>query len=74
MTLFERIEDWLTGGNYSDLIRISRAATSEMVNQNSRANRFHEALQAIADQETPGANATVKRMAKIAKEGMKDGK
>lgn len=34
------------------------------------SGRFHEALETIACQETATANATVKRMAKLAREAM----
>lgn len=33
-------------------------------------NELRSVLQEIADQEAPGANATVKRMARIAREGL----
>jgi hypothetical protein len=36
-----------------------------------RAGEMRKALNEIADQETPGANATVKRMARIAREAAK---
>lgn len=70
-TLRERIADWLTGGNYSASVSIARAATSEMVNKHNMAKKRGDALMSVAMQETPYANATVRRMARIAREGLK---
>ena len=70
MTLRERIADLITGG------ALSRALWSLGVNQ-ELAKRYmglhaadRETLRAIIAQDTPHANATVKRMVRIAKEGL----
>lgn len=70
-TIRERIADWLTGGNYSSSVSTARSATSEMIKQHHLATKRGEALMAVAMQETPNANATVRRMARIAREGLK---
>ena len=63
MTLRERIADWLTGGALTQgeyyKFRMEWFAR-EMDEANARLDR-------IAAQETPGANATVQRMARIAR-------
>ena len=63
MTLRERIADWLTGGLYSHYhwhsLRLKWFS--------DRLTEAEERLDRIAAQETPGANATVQRMARIAR-------
>ena len=63
MTLRARLADWISGGRLSRL---------EM--QNDQLNEVYwaqrDAFSAIAACETPGANATVKRMARIAREAL----
>lgn len=66
MNLRERLADWITGGQYSNkAIQANRLADFA-----KRAWEAEDALGEIAACETPGANATVKRMAKIAREAM----
>lgn len=67
MTLREKIANWLTGGKYADA----------MIDSYRLHNHFapgfwkrEDALDRIAAMETPGANATVKRMAKVAREAV----
>ena len=61
MTLRERIADWLTDGLYSRYHWQSlRLQWDELDEANARLDR-------IAAQETPNANATVRRMARIAR-------
>jgi hypothetical protein len=66
VTLRERLADWISGGKYSanaiQAIRIHDFA--------ARAWKAEDALDAIAAMETPKANATVRRMAKIAREAL----
>ena len=63
MTLRERLADWISGGELSRLLM-----------QNDQLNEAYwaqgGALHKIADCETTGANATVKRMARIAREAL----
>ena len=59
MTLRERLADWISGGELSRLMM-----QNDQLNEAYWAQRY--ALTAIAGSETPGANATVKRMARIA--------
>lgn len=81
MTLRERIADWISGGAVSRaereridaLVTISRVARfCEAQGHADRAawNRLRHAIRSIAACETPGANATVRRMARIAREAL----
>lgn len=63
MTLRERIADWISGGRLSRLM-----AQNDQLNEAYWAKR--DALHKITACETPGANATVKRMAQIAREAL----
>ncbi len=78
MTFREKLADCISGG------KLTRYKKSRDF-WHSEANRFEmqawkifdrhgllgAALRQIADQETPSANATVKRMARIAREALK---
>ena len=67
MTLRERIADWLTGGALSRG-RDDFKALEHTLRMSWESNREHlDRLDRIAAQETPGANATVRRMARIAR-------
>lgn len=68
MTLRERIADWITSGEYSLCKAHSYRLQKYFAPQMDRA---HDALRDIIDMETPGANATVKRMARTAREALK---
>ncbi len=63
MTLRERLADWISGGELSRLL-----IQNDQLNEAYWAQR--DALCAIAACETHGANATVKRMARIAREAL----
>ena len=63
MTLRERLADWISGGELSRLLM-----QNDQLNEAYWAQR--DALCAIAACETFGANATVKRMARIAREAL----
>lgn len=63
MTVREKLADWISGGKltfYKNL-RLSMVV---------RTSDYIDALCHIQNQETPKANATVKRMAKIAREAL----
>jgi hypothetical protein len=64
MTLRERLAGWISGGALTrkrgDLLYFIEAASKR-----------REALNAITAQETPSANATVRRMVRIAREALK---
>ena len=60
MTLRERIADWICEGKLSTLHEAAKMAVVSLRDKQSRLDR-------IAAQETPGANATVQRMARIAR-------
>lgn len=68
MTIRERIADWLTGGEYSDALVVARGATREMIHKHNQSAERGAALRQIAALETPKANATVRKMARIARE------
>lgn len=70
MTLRDRLADWISGGIYSQAIDLARKACDEMVAKHNLAVERYDALCAIADMETPSANATVKRMAKAARDAL----
>lgn len=59
MTLRERLADWISGGRLSRLMAQNNQLFREY-------GRRRDAFSAIAACETPGANATVKRMVRIA--------
>ena len=67
MTLRERIADWITGGKLADARNnfkaMEHALTKAWESSRDRQTRLDE----IAAQETPGANATARRMARIAR-------
>jgi hypothetical protein len=75
MTLRERLADWISGGALTRA-RISEHeeweaaifAEAQARNASLKAYVLQERLNRIAAMETPNANATVKRMAKIARE------
>ena len=67
MTLRERIADWISGGALSEAksdIRGWQFALKMAWEDNAT---YGCRLKQIAAQETPGANATVRRMARIAR-------
>lgn len=70
MTFREKLADWLTGGNYQLRKEIRDLNYKSMVEAWKLSGEYEQALTEIAAQETPGANATVKRMAKIAREAL----
>lgn len=59
----ERLADWISGGELSRLMM-----QNDQLNEAYWAQR--DALCAIAACETPAANATVKRMARLAREAL----
>ena len=74
MTLRERIADWISGGALSRKERVlatSQKWQSRWVKLAFNEARLHQEANArldrIAAQETPNANATVRRMARIAR-------
>lgn len=68
MTLREKLADWLTSGNYQLRQDVRELNYRNMVDAWKLAGDYETALVEIEAQETPGANATVKRMAKIARD------
>lgn len=88
MTLRERIADWISGGALiyaRETIKLERSQrqyrySAEFIpllvlaeGAEARAAAMEESLRAIAALETPHANATVRKMARIAREAVKRG-
>lgn len=77
MTLREKIADWISGGALSDAIYgrkywqdACRKWSNQFVDRHVQSAEYREALNKIIAEETPRANATVRRMVKIAKEAV----
>ena len=70
MTLRERIADWISGGALTRMERMMQAALDASFNAHLDVRKADCALHRIAACETEKANATVRRMAKIAREAM----
>lgn len=76
MTLRERLADWISGGALSrargECVLISGDGVSYVTRESvlSDSAMLFEALSRIASCETPSANATVRRMARIAREAL----
>lgn len=85
MTLREKLADWISGGmltHWRDLVatheddrilardfwRISNDGWEKSLDI---ANQYQNALRYIIEQDTPGANATVKRIVNVAKGALK---
>ena len=78
MTLRERIADWISGGAFSRAVHdklywshLASRRRDDKIYWVEMASYRREALNEIAAMETPGANGTVKRMAKRAREALK---
>lgn len=77
MTLREKLADLISGGELSRLRFSERARWEEAIfaedqarGATHKAYLLQERLNRIADMETPSANATVRRMAKTAREAL----
>lgn len=82
MNMRERIADWISRGAVSrahndhidslkTIMRMERSREAELKREAAAWNRRAHALMTIAACETPSANATVRRMANIAREALK---
>ena len=71
MTLREKIADWLTRGNYSKSVRLVEEATDMALARHNMAVLRGEALRKIIQMQTPSASATVRRMARTAREALR---
>jgi len=77
MTFREKLADWISGGAYRKARNLQSHAEADrkfyvnlaMMNAEV-AKQWSAALRAIAAMETASANATVKRMAKTAREAL----
>jgi len=77
MTLRERLADWISGGaltfhknGWARSSAMYSEAMADVMGYKEIAADLINALDAIAAMETPNANATVKRMAKAAREAL----
>lgn len=77
MTFRERLADWISGGALSRARDVRDKALDRLSREIDRRcdwiderHKYRSALREIAACETPNANATVRRMAKIAKEAL----
>lgn len=70
MTIREKLADWISGGALSKWESGYKMLSSDCANHMDRWLKKNHALKEIAAQETPSANETVKRMAKIAREAL----
>lgn len=66
MTFREKLADWISGG----AVTRAKYYQARAVWFAHRMDEAHERLDRIAAMETPKANATVRRMARIAREAM----
>ena len=78
MTLRERLADWISGGALTQARRDAERHLddaeywlSESMKDDVKFGEMLAALRAIIAQETPNANATVRRMVRIAREALK---
>lgn len=70
MTWRERLADWISGGKLTEAMRLADGWQQRRDYWAEFAIYRGEALRDIAAMETPGANGTVKRMAKRAREAL----
>ena len=69
MTLRERIADWISGGGLAEARDAVVYYRSMYEAVDTLASAYDARLDEIAAMETPGANATVRRMARKARGG-----
>ena len=84
MTMRERLADWISGGALTRAMergnaaihaaKLNNAAANDAIKSNriliATGTRQATALRAVIGMETPGANATVRRMAQVAREAL----
>jgi hypothetical protein len=68
MTFRESLADWISGGEVTRTIDSLKVIHGLIEQKNHILVKQRQALRRIAAMETPNANATVKRMAKTARE------
>jgi len=71
MTFREKLADWISGGKLSEEQGRADMCRDLFHKYYDIADTYTSALHKIAEQETPTANATVKRMARIARDALK---
>ena len=71
MTLRDKLANWISGNKLSYLKKMEQVNGNRATRWKIECNKMEDALLEIANAETTGANATVKRMAKIAREALK---
>lgn len=68
----KRIAEWVLAKDIANSTVVIDALKGYVENLNARLRKKDEALAAIANQETDGSNATVRRMARMAREALDD--
>lgn len=68
MSIRHKIADWIGGGRLTSYERDIDLLIGDLNAEMHRSEALSESLMSIADMETPKANATVRRMAKAARE------
>ena len=72
MTFREKIADWISGGKLTREIERADLCRDLLHIEQDLNVHYENAIRHIMAQETPTANATVKRMAKIARDAVDD--
>lgn len=70
MTFREKLADWISGGELTLAYKLSNADFDKTYNTMRQLERSVSALRNVAAQEKPTSNATVKRMARMAREAL----
>lgn len=70
MKFREKLGDWISGGKLSECSKEYHSSILSMAELEDECIRIRIALAKIERQQTPGANATVTRMARIAREAL----
>jgi hypothetical protein len=73
MTFRERLADWISGGALTRSRESKKALIAGRELWVAMTFRYGVALQDIINMQTPGANATVRRMARRAQEALGQG-
>lgn len=65
-----KIADWMSGGEITSLTKIANESFNDAYQKTRRLHKSNSALMNIIALETPNANATVRKMVRIAKDGL----
>ena len=70
MTICERIADWISGGALTSKCNLINRAFGDAAREMVIRQEYEATLRQITALETPKANATVRKMARIAREAL----